>query len=231
MQSSPQAAGSSRPLGFAPPKPPPLKSVAPEASAPGNALVGKGGKISGATRRPTPRERAQDQDEKEVEDDEEYSSSFEGEEEDPPDDSDVDKLGSPRTEQATDRPRAALASHSATPIPSSEATRPADQVSPAFEGRAGTSKDAQRDEVPMETDVGEEDELGDDSDDAGEAPNARTYSEQSTYGEDSTSAGAAYSGRNATLDKPFGCSDPACDRAFARRSDLLRHFRIHSDDK
>ena len=84
----------------------------------------------------------------------------------------------------------------------------------------------------METDVGEEEEeLGDSGDNAGEAPNAHPYSEQSTYGEDSTVAGAAYSGRNATLDKPFGCSDPACDKAFARRSDLLRHFRIHSDDK
>lgn len=228
MQSSPQA-GPSRSLGFAPPKPPPLKSVASESSAPGHALVGKGSKASGATHRLIARKGGQGQDEE----DEEDLRSSEGaeEEEDPPADSDVDKLGSPSGEQATNRPRAALASFPATPTVSAETTRPADQISPAFEGHAGTSKDAQADEVPMETDVGEEDELGDDSDDAGEAPNAHAYSEQSTYGEDSTVAGAAYSGRNATLDKPFGCSDPACDKAFARRSDLLRHFRIHSDDK
>lgn len=229
MQSSPQA-GPSRPLGFAPPKPPPLKSVAPETSASGYAPLNQGTKTSEATHLPAPREGCEDQDE--AEEDEEDSRSLEREEENPPDDSDVDKLGSPSGEQATDRSRAAVTSSLATSNTESEATHPADLVSPALDSRAETGEDAHGPEVPMETDIGEEgDELDDGAGARAGEPNAEAYSEQSTYGEDTTSAGAAYSGRNATLDKPFGCSDPGCERAFARRSDLLRHFRIHSDDK
>ncbi|GAA5872652.1 hypothetical protein JCM3774_001874 [Rhodotorula dairenensis] len=57
------------------------------------------------------------------------------------------------------------------------------------------------------------------------------YAERSMYAADSDVARAAYSSRNATPGKPFGCSVNHCKKTFTRRGDLLRHYRIHTEDR
>lgn len=38
-------------------------------------------------------------------------------------------------------------------------------------------------------------------------------------------------GRKRVLGRPFACVDEVCGKAFARKSDLVRHERIHSNER
>lgn len=95
----------------------------------------------------------------------------------------------------------------------------------------GEDQEEPEDAVPMQDESDEEGgHVPSSEEDYGQTSD-HAYAEESMYAADSDIARAAYSSRNATPGKPFGCSEPHCKKTFTRRGDLLRHYRIHTEDR
>ncbi|GAA5992439.1 hypothetical protein JCM10908_000820 [Rhodotorula pacifica] len=187
-------AGPSRPLGFAPPKPAPVKKALSSSATPS------------------------------LHDDEEHEHErdmLDGDEDEdgnePPDDSADEDFRPDADTQAKGGSRARHA-----------ARRRDSQTLQTVTAATGAEdvEDAPEDDVSMD-----EDNNGGADDDDEDELDEDAYAEQSTYGTDAQLASAAYSSRNATAERPFGCSSEGCTKNFSRRSDLLRHFRIHTKEK